>query len=251
MDDLQPQAAPAPGSRTGGCGVAATAALALVVGGVLMLMVVVLFGRSLLGSVLPSPSLSLALPTPAPTPTPKIITSGAVVQQVQALSRLETTTYSVQTVVTVERPGNILGIGRQRVLVILHGAVVAGIDLRKLRPQDVTVAEGGKRVTIRLPEAEILSASLDESRTQLYDHQTGIFTQPDTNLVVEAQKAGVEQVLQAACRDGIMSRATQDGQRALQQMLLLVGFERVDFETGPPPACAAPNRVTPGATPRA
>lgn len=256
VSDAYPPASQGRAGLGGGCAGAAAIVVALLLGGVLMLLAVVLLGGRLLGSLMPSvpsPSLSLALPTPAPTPTPRIITSAAVVQQLQGLSRLETAAYTVQTVVTVERPGNVLGIGRQRVLVVVYGQVVAGIDLRKLRPQDVTVADGGKRVTIRLPEAEVLSAHLDESRTQLYDHQTGIFTRPDTNLVVEAQKAGAEQVLQAACRDGIMQRATEDGQQALRQMLGLVGVERIDFETGPVPACVAPNRATPtaAATPRA
>ena len=78
--------------------------------------------------------------TPIPTPTPRIVTGATVVRQIQQASRLETTSYSVQTVVAVERPGGILGVGGQRVLVIVHGAVVAGIDLSKLRPQDIVVS---------------------------------------------------------------------------------------------------------------
>jgi hypothetical protein len=71
----------------------------------------------------------------------------------------------------------------------------------------------------------------------LFDHQTGLFTRPDTSLVIEAQQMGASRVLQAACEDGIMKRATEDGQRALKEFLRAVGFEVVEFEDTPIPPC--------------
>jgi hypothetical protein len=222
----------------------------MVLGAAITLLVVSVFGRGLLPFLAPPvPAIPtfppLVLPTPAPTPTPKIITSGDVIRQIRQLSRLETTAYSVQTVVVVERPGNVIGIGRQRLLLIVHGNVVAGIDLQRLRPQDVTVSPDGKKVTIRLPEAEILSSALDETKTQIYDFQTGLFTRPDTNLIVEAQKAGAGQILRTACQDGILQRATTYSQLSLRQLLELVGFESIVFEETPVPACQAPAAGTP------
>lgn len=204
--------------------------VALLGGSCITLVMMMLFGRSLLGS-LTSPV------TPAFTPTPTVVTSAMIIQDIQRLSRLETSSYSVQTVVTVERPGGLFGIGQQKVLVIVHGTVVAGIDLSKLRLEDVTVSPDGKRVKLRLPQAEILSRYLDEGATQLFDHQTGLFTRPDTSLVIEAQQMGASRVLQAACEDGIMKRATEDGQRALKEFLRAVGFEVIEFEDTPIPPC--------------
>ena len=130
-----------------------------------------------------------------------------------------------------------LGIGRQKVLIIVHGTVIAGIDLSKLRPEDVTVSPDGKQVKVKLPEVEILSRYLDEGATQLYDHQTGLFTQPDSSLVIEAQQMGMSRVMQAACEGGIMKRATDDGQKALSEFLRAVGFEVIEFENTPIPPC--------------
>ncbi len=172
--------------------------LALALGSLLTLVVVGLLARSLIGSMsLPS----LALPWEGPTPTPKVLTGAAIVEQIQQLNRLETSSFSVQTVVTAERPGGFAGIGRQKVLIIVHGTVTAGIDLSKLKPEDVTVSPDGKRVRIKLPPAEILSKYLDESQTQIYDFQTGLFTKPDMSLVTEAEQTGAGKVLQAACDD--------------------------------------------------
>jgi hypothetical protein len=205
--------------------------IALFAGTLLTLLIVfILFGRSLL-------SVSAPPPTPTLAPTPTIITSSTVVQQIQRFSRLETSSYSVQSVVSAERPGGLLGIGRQKVLIIVHGTVIAGIDLSKLRPEDVTVSPDGKQVKVRLPEVEILSRYLDEEATQLYDHQTGLFTQPDSSLVIEAQQMGMSRVMQAACEGGIMKRATDDGQKALSEFLRAVGFEVIQFEDTPIPPC--------------
>ena len=204
--------------------------IALLAGSFVTLLILVLFGRTLIGRLAPSP-------TPTLTPSPTAVTSAAVVQQIQRLSRLETSSYSVQTVVTAERPGGLFGIGGQKVLIVVHGTVVAGIDLNKLQPENVTVSPDGKRIKLRLPEAEILSRYLDEGATQLYDHQTGLFTQPDSSLVIEAQQIGASRVMQAACEDGIMKRATDDGQKALGEFLRAVGFESVEFEAAPVPPC--------------
>lgn len=249
----------------------------LLVSGLLLLAIGVFVGTTIttvpgtpLATLTPAPPTATSTPvptatsiptaTPVPTPTPRIITGATVVHQIQQVSRLETTSYSIQTVVTVERPGGLLGVGSQRLLVIVRGTVVAGIDIGKLQPRDVTVSEDGKQVAVRLPPAEILSTSLDERQTQVYDHQTGLFTRPDSSLVVEAQQAGAAQVLRTACEDGILRRATGDAQRAVTQMLTLVGFERVLVEDGTVPPCppatptgtATPGTTaTPGATPRA
>jgi len=204
----------------------------LLAGSLVMLLIVALAGRAVWAGLAPAPT-----PTLGRMPTPTVISGVAVVQQIQRLSRLETNSYSVQTVVTAERPGGFLGIGQQKVLVIVRGTVVAGIDLSKLGPQDVKVSPDGKRVKVKLPDVEILSRYLDEGATQLYDHQTGLFTKPDSSLVLEAQQMGMSRVMQAACEGGIMKRATEDGQRAMRDFLRIMGFDTVEFDASSVPPC--------------
>ena len=245
---LPPPRPPRRGGGLGGCGVA-TIMLGMLLGGVVTLVATLIFGRGLIAppAAAPQPTRPplVIFPTSAPSPTPTIITGPEIVQRIQQVSQLQTTTYSVQSVVTIERPGNVIGIGRQRLLVIVHGTVVAGVDLGTLRAQDVRVSVDGKQVTVRAPEVEILSHYLDVGRTQLYDHQTGLFTRPDTNLVLEAERAGADQILRAACADGIMGRASEDSRQALHQLLSLMGFERVIFEEQAVPACPEPASAPP------
>ena len=93
-----------------------------------------------------------------------------IVQRVQSLSRLETTRYTIETVVTADEQGFIdtplgrLQIGSDRLLMIIHGRVTAGIDLEKLRPQDVAMSGDGKRLTIQLPAVEIFGVDLDNDK---------------------------------------------------------------------------------------
>ena len=54
----------------------------------------------------------------------------------------------------------------ERVLLVATGEVEAGVDLAEIGEDDVRV--DGDRVTIDLPEAQVLSSSLDEERTRVY-----------------------------------------------------------------------------------
>ena len=54
----------------------------------------------------------------------------------------------------------------ERVLLVATGEVEAGVDLAEIGEDDVRL--DGDRVTISLPEPQVLSSSLDEERTRVY-----------------------------------------------------------------------------------
>ena len=54
----------------------------------------------------------------------------------------------------------------ERVLLVATGEVEAGVDLAEIGEDDVRV--DSDRVTIGLPEPQVLSSSLDEERTRVY-----------------------------------------------------------------------------------
>jgi hypothetical protein len=62
------------------------------------------------------------------------------------------------------------------------------VNLADLDRDDVRV--DGETVTIRLPEPEILSVSLHEDETRVYDRDFGLLNiRPDDDLVEEARAA--------------------------------------------------------------
>src|SRR5277367_4492987 len=91
-----------------------------------------------------------------------------VVHEVQPLSDLVTVKYVMDKVVVLE---DVKWYGENRVLLLAHGIVKAGIDLKRLKPEDVTIA--GKKITIHLPPPQITDAYLDDKRTSVIDHTTG------------------------------------------------------------------------------
>ncbi len=186
--------------------------------------------------------------TPIPTPTPQIVTSGTVIRQMQAVQRLETTRYTIETVVeAVTTPANRISSG-EKLLLIAHGTVIVGFDLAKLTTGDVTVSSDGKTVVITLPPVEIFSSGLDEGKTRIYSRDSGrqlaVFPKdPDPNLETAARRRGLEQIVQSACEDGITERATKDGTGAMQNLLTIAGFTSVQVRIKEPitPLCTNRN----------
>src|SRR5918994_4570059 len=100
---------------------------------------------------------------------PRTTTGPVVVEGIQELDQLATVRWTESVPVTTETSGDILDrlFSGEKVIVIATGKVEAGIDLGDMNKDDVSV--NGDSVTIVPPEPEILSASLDEERTRVYD----------------------------------------------------------------------------------
>lgn len=176
-----------------------------------------------------------------PPPTQITVDRAAVVRQMQALSRLETYTYLTEQVITAERGGSqfynfFLG---DKLLLIASGEVIAGFDLNKLKEGDVVVGADGS-VTVTLPPAEVLVSRLDNTKTQVYSQDTGIFTQGDPGLESEARRVAEQRIVEAACDAGILSRAAEQGRIAVEGLVKSFGFAKVVVNAAPG-SCAAPN----------
>src|SRR5580765_6811421 len=90
----------------------------------------------------------------------RVLNTATVLRQVQSLSQLVTVKYVMEKVVVIE---DARWFGENRVLMVAHGIVKAGVDLSQLKPADVDVS--GQRVKVRLPSAQITDAYLDEKQT--------------------------------------------------------------------------------------
>lgn len=164
-------------------------------------------------------------------PETETATTEVVVEGVRELNQLSSVQWTES--VNVTRESGYENIPRflsgERVLLVAVGEVRAGTDLDGIGPDDVRV--DGESVTIDLPEPEILSTSLDEERTRIYDRQQGLLNlRPDDALVEEARMEAEREIETAARENGILDYAedgTEDGIRAFVQTL---GFEEVRFE---------------------
>jgi hypothetical protein len=90
--------------------------------------------------------------------------SPALISEVRELARLEGITYHVERVVDLkDEQRHLFGLvaADDAILLVASGDVIAGVDLGRLQPSDVVLAQDGRSVTLRLPPAEVFSARLD------------------------------------------------------------------------------------------
>ena len=156
--------------------------------------------------------------------TTTIMTSDTVIDKIEQVSELTTTKYTIQLVAKNETVGGwfLLGTTNVKMLLIAKGTVRAGLDLAKLDASGVIVSDDGKSVTVHLPQVKIIDRdqilSSNPSDTYVYDVQKGIAADTTTT---ETQLRGLanDQILEAACKDGIMDEATKNAEIVIEQLL--------------------------------
>jgi hypothetical protein len=152
-----------------------------------------------------------------------------VVRQIQQLRRLETVSYTMDKIISGEHANAYLPkfLAGDRLLLVVHGEVVGGIDLAGLQPGDVSIR--GQKASIHLPAAEVFSTRIDNARTKVYSRDTGLFSSPDPNLESEVREVAERQLQQAALQDGILKSAADNARTTISSMLQGFGFHEVDI----------------------
>lgn len=158
------------------------------------------------------------------------VSQPTVVNKIQQLQRLETVVYTMDKVVSGEKENAILPnfLAGDRLLMLVHGEVVAGVDFSGLKSGEVSVE--GKKVWLHLPEAQVFSTRLDNARTRVYSRQTGLLVPVDPNLESQVRQEAERQLQQAALMDGILKTANANAHATLTSLLQGLGFEKVEFE---------------------
>ena len=158
------------------------------------------------------------------------VSSPTVVDKIRQLSRLETVEYSLDKIVEGERQSAYLPnfLAGDKLLLVAHGEVIAGIDLGQFKAGDVQVS--GDAVHVHLPPAQILSTRIDNGRTRVYSRTTGLLVATDPNLESEVRQLAEQQIAQAALDDGILDKARQNARTSVTALLYGLGFRTVVVE---------------------
>jgi hypothetical protein len=157
------------------------------------------------------------------------INQPTVVRQITQLQRLETVKFTMDKIISGERGSPYVPklLISDRLLLVAHGEVIAGVDLSGIQPSDVSVQ--GQRVIVTVPKAQILVARLDNDKTKVYSRDTGLFSSPDPNLESEVRQEAEHQLQQAALDGGILKSADENARATLTSLLKGLGFMQVDF----------------------
>ncbi len=155
-----------------------------------------------------------------------------VVNKIQRLNRLETVVYSIDTVVEGSKPSTVLPdlLAGDRILLVVHGQSVAGVDLSKLKPEDVRITNnnGIRAIHIALPPSEIFFTTIDNQRTRVYVRSTGLLVSPDPNLESQTRERAQQQIQQSALEDGILDAARKNARATVTTLLYGLGFQQVE-----------------------
>lgn len=168
-------------------------------------------------------------------PTPTIIPDPVtIIHEVQSLARLETIHYSIEKVITAETGQGPFGfLFGDRLLLVAHGSVIAGVDLAEIEESDITI-DGNGVVTLQLPPAEVFIATLDNEQTYVYDREVGFLRRGDVELESAARLAAEKEILEAALSDGILEQAQVNAEAYLYRLLGSLGFSNVRFTSASP-----------------
>jgi hypothetical protein len=162
-----------------------------------------------------------------------IISAPMVVEKIQSLARLESVVYSLDTVVEGDRSSAVLpdALVGDKLLMIVQGQTIAGVDLSQMKPEDVQITEaGGRSIKLTLPPSQVFLTTLDNAHTRVYSRDTGFLVTPDPNLESETRAKAQQQLQQAALTDGILDAASKNARVTVTALLQGLGFDHVEVK---------------------
>jgi hypothetical protein len=172
----------------------------------------------------------VVLPLLRSRPPAKIATTPNLIVQVQGLSQLVTVKYVIEKIIKLESDPALYGLlPGDRVIIVAHADVKAGVDLSQIKPDDLKVTD--KRISLIIPPAKIIDCYLDEKQTQIWEHKIAIFRSFNKDLEHEARLQAIQEIMLAAGNSGIQREALERAKTQLAQFFKALGFTEVDIRT--------------------
>lgn len=148
------------------------------------------------------------------------------VYTIRTVGTLSTTEYTLSKILHWDDEGEWYKFGERKILIRCRATVKAGVDLTKIKDQDMEVK--GKRITIQLPPPEIVSFDMnpDHIRTEMVEvnGMRSDFSQIDKTIVL---KKGEEQIRKDLEKLNILDEAEQNAKKFIIDFYKNQGFEEV------------------------
>jgi hypothetical protein len=162
--------------------------------------------------------------------------SPVVLKAIEDLERFQAATGHFEVIVDVEKDTRFVpsAIRGERVLFVAVGTVEAGVDFSGLDEDAVQVTDDRRTVELELPHAEFFGATVDPTRSYVYDRDRGLIDRvaslfQDNPSSEQELYLLAEEKLLASARDssGILARAERNTRRMLTGLLRALGFTSV------------------------
>jgi hypothetical protein len=158
---------------------------------------------------------------------------GAFVERIQEMSSLATAQGFIKAVIEQEDnqlfgkdintdiPGT-----KRKLLMVVPGAVLAGVDLQGIDEDDIVVDEDKKEIQLTLPRAEILQdPSIDTENIKTFSVE-GIFRNDvDWNEGFALAEVAKDQISQEAVEQGLLQAAEKNAEKSLKGFFEQLGYD--------------------------
>ena len=164
---------------------------------------------------------------------------GSIVERIQNLNQL--TTAQAYTKVMIEQENNELfgkeiGVDipgtKRQLLVVIPGAVKAGVDFSSVTEKNIDLNEKKKTATIYLPKAKILGEpDIDFKKVQVFSSEGLFRSKPDITEAYGLAAQAKKQMTEEATTQGVLKTAEKNAEASISEMFSLVGYDvTVKFE---------------------
>ncbi len=168
-------------------------------------------------------------------PQEETVDVATLVTQVRGLNRLETASMRVLHVGTIKQSYKLMpnAVAGDEITFLATGDVIAGIDMAKLKPEDVWRSPDGT-INLRLPPAQVLVTRVDNKESRVLNRKTGLLRRADADLETRARQRAEDNIRAEALKRGILNTASANAEARLAEFLRSVGAEKVRFVSGGP-----------------
>ena len=151
------------------------------------------------------------------------------IEAITAMKQLSLVEYRVSKIIKADDEGAWYKIGERKILLSCTAYLKAGIDLATFGPDDVDVDWTGKRVSVTIPHATLLSLDMPASEIrQEFDHVTMFrhsFSAEERNALL---RQGEKQIRSSVPSLGILEKADENARRFFESVFQKMGFESVE-----------------------
>ena len=152
---------------------------------------------------------------------PTVMTSDLLSQQINEISELATVEYNYTNMGKFENQATFYGwtvpFTTKSFIISYDGKIKAGIDM-----SIVEVKLSGKKITVTVPKAKILSHEIDEKSIEVFDETKNIFNPisiEDYTAFATQQK---DKVADEAVENGLLSEAATKSQSAIRKFFNMI-----------------------------
>ncbi|MCP2334956.1 DUF4230 domain-containing protein [Actinomadura rupiterrae] len=165
----------------------------------------------------------------------------ALLRSVRDMHRYQAAAGDFQVVVDLDKeakylPGTLRG---RRTLFIGQGSVNAYVDFSRLGSGAISVNPDRTAATVRLPHAQLEPTNLDPKRSYVFSTQRGLldrfgdFFSSNPNNQQQLYVLAAQKIQAAAQESGLQTRADQNTESMLENMLRALGFKTVTVQQSP------------------